>query len=168
MPPKDRLFTDQMEKCIASGVWSICHFSMPVTADSHKHAGPVWSRWVRGKQLCLWLQSKLCRHVCWIPSFHSCDALHAQSLSSSRVTTETENRSCGHWNWGQMNWGLNRYTSLTMSVHVCLVITTRHCSQKAEQWWWFLSGFWLLPPQLAFNRQPFIFNLLQKQQNLHI
>lgn len=118
MPPKDRLFTDQMEKCIASGVWSICHFSMPVTADSHKHAGPVWSRWVRGKQLCLWLQSKLCRHVCWIPSFHSCDALHAQSLSSSRVTTETENRSCGHWNWGQMNWGLNRYTSLTMSVHV--------------------------------------------------
>lgn len=132
MPPKDRLFTDQMEKCIASGVLSICHFRMPVAADSHKHAGPVWSRCpdaasARGNNFAfdykancagMYVESHL---SVWV-SFHSCDALHAQSLSSSSVTTEAENRSSGHWNWGQMNWGLDRYTSLTMSVHVCLVI----------------------------------------------
>lgn len=39
MPPKALLFTEQMEECIAAGILSICHFSMPVTADSHKHAG---------------------------------------------------------------------------------------------------------------------------------
>lgn len=43
-PPKDQLITDRKEKCIASSVLPVCHFSMPVTADSHKHAGPVWSR----------------------------------------------------------------------------------------------------------------------------
>ncbi len=96
MPPKAWLFTEQMEDCIAAGVLSICHFSMPVTADSRKHAELDWSRcptavgcekqlWLLRNEILITKQAVQARHAMLDPIYQATSAPLGLTINTLRA-----------------------------------------------------------------------------------